>query len=280
MIPPRCRRERHPGLPAAAAGGQVRGMGETTADGLFSLAGRVALVTGASGALGAHFARVLHGAGAAVAMAARRPEAVAPPHGDRALAVALDVTDAASIAAAFDAAEARFGAPCDLLVNNAGIAVTKPVLEQTAADWDAVLDVDLRGCFLVAQECARRLAAAKRPGAIVNIASVLGERVIPGVAGYTAAKAGLLHLTRQLAVELARHAIRVNALAPGYVETAINREFFASEAGQAMVRRIPQRRLGRPEDLTGPLLLLASEAGAHMTGAVLTVDGGHSVNPL
>jgi NAD(P)-dependent dehydrogenase (short-subunit alcohol dehydrogenase family) len=248
-------------------------------DGLFALTGRVALVTGASGVLGAHFSAVLHAAGASVAMGARRPEALAVPQG-RAVAVALDVTDPASIAAAFDAAEERFGRPCDVIVNNAGIAVTRPLLEQTPEDWDAVLDVDLRGCLLVAQEGARRLVAAKREGAVVNIASILGERVMPGVAGYAAAKAGLLHLTRQLAVELARHRIRVNALAPGYVETPMNRDFFASEAGQAMIRRVPQRRLGRPEDLTGPLLLLASAAGAHMTGAVLTVDGGHSVNPL
>jgi NAD(P)-dependent dehydrogenase (short-subunit alcohol dehydrogenase family) len=140
--------------------------------------------------------------------------------------------------------------------------------------------VNLRGCFLVATEAARCLVAAGRPGSIVNIASILGERIIPGVAGYTAAKAGLLQLTRQLAVELARHRIRVNALAPGYVETPINRDFFASEPGQAMVRRVPQRRLGQVTDLTGPLLLLASPAGAHMTGATLVVDGGHSVNPL
>jgi len=249
-----------------------------TAD-LFSLAGRVALVTGASGALGAHFCRVLHAAGASVALAARRPEAVAPP-GERTLAVALDVTDPASVAAAFGAAEARFGRPCDVIVNNAGVAVTRPVLEQAPQDWDAVLDVNLRGCFLVAQEGARRLVAAGREGAIVNVASILGERVMPGVAGYAAAKAGLLHLTRQMAVELARHRIRVNALAPGYVETPLNRDFFATEAGQAVVRRVPQRRLGRVEDLTGPLLLLASAAGAHMTGAVVTVDGGHSINPL
>lgn len=249
---------------------------------LFSLEGRVALVTGASGALGGHFARVLHGAGAAVVLAARRDEAcaaLASTLGGRAMAAALDVTDPASIAACLDAAEARFG-PCDLLVNNAGIAVTRPALEQSAEDWDRVLDVDLRGAFLVAQAVARRLVAAKRPGAVVNIASVLGERIIPGVAGYTAAKAGLLHLTRQLAVEWARHGIRVNALAPGYVATDINADFFASEAGQAMVRRIPQRRLGTVEDLTGPLLLLASAAGAHMTGSVVTVDGGHSVNSL
>ncbi|WP_149538776.1 SDR family NAD(P)-dependent oxidoreductase [Siccirubricoccus phaeus] len=249
---------------------------------LFSLAGHTAFVTGASGALGAHFARVLHAAGARVVLAARRAEALAAlaaELGEGALAVPLDVTDPASIAAAFDAAEAGFG-PCDILVNNAGIAVTKPALQQSAEDWDSVLDVNLRGCFLVAGEAARRLVAAKRPGSIVNIASIGGLRILMGVAGYTASKAGLVQLTKQLAVEWARHGIRVNALCPGYIETPINREFFASEAGQAVVKRVPQRRLGQPEDLTGPLLLLASAAGAHMTGAVLAVDGGHSVNAL
>jgi NAD(P)-dependent dehydrogenase (short-subunit alcohol dehydrogenase family) len=248
---------------------------------LFSLEGRTALLTGASGALGAQFARVLQGAGARVVLAGRRPEACATLAAELdAIPVAMDVTDAASIAAAFDAAQAACGAPCDVIVNNAGIAVTKPALEQTAEDWNAVLAVNLRGCFLVAREAARRLVAARAPGTIVNIASILGERVIAGVAGYTAAKAGLLQLTRQLAVEWARHGIRVNALAPGYIETALNRDFFAAEAGQAMIRRIPQRRLGTPDDLAGPLLLLASEASAHMTGSVVTVDGGHSVNPL
>jgi NAD(P)-dependent dehydrogenase (short-subunit alcohol dehydrogenase family) len=251
--------------------------------GLFSLAGRRALVTGASGVLGGHFARVLHGAGARVALAARRAEAVAAlarQLGDGAFGVSLDVTDPASVPLAFDAAEAALGGPCDIIVNNAGIAVTKPFLQQAVEDWDAVMAVNLRGCFLVGQEGARRLAAAKVPGTIINIASVLGERVIPGVAGYTAAKAGLLQLTRQMAVELARHGVRVNAIAPGYVATDINRDYFASDPGQAMIKRIPQRRLGSPDDLTGPLLLLASAAGAHMTGATVTVDGGHSVNPL
>ena len=251
--------------------------------GLFSLAGRRALVTGASGVLGAHFARVLHGAGAAVALAARRTEAtaaLAADLGPGAVPVPLDVTNAASIPAAFEAAEAGLGGPCDIIINNAGDAVTKPFLQQSAEDWDSVIDVNLRGCFLVGQEAAKRLAAAKQPGSIINIASVLGERIIPGVAGYTAAKAGLLHLTRQMAVELARFGVRVNAIAPGYVATDINRDYFASEPGQAMVKRIPQRRLGSLDDLTGPLLLLASAAGAHMTGATVTVDGGHSVNPL
>jgi NAD(P)-dependent dehydrogenase (short-subunit alcohol dehydrogenase family) len=249
---------------------------------LFSLQGRVALVTGASGALGRHFGRVLHQAGARVVLAARRPEAVAADvaaFGQGARAVALDVTDGASIAAAFDAAEAAFGT-VDVLVNNAGIAATRPFLDQTEQDWDSVLDVDLRGAFLVGQQAAKRMVAAKVPGSIVNIASILAARVIPGVGGYSAAKAGLAHLTRQMAVELARHRIRVNAIAPGYIATDINRGFFETEAGQALIKRIPQRRLGQVEDLTGPLLLLASEAGAHMTGSVVTIDGGHSVNSL
>jgi NAD(P)-dependent dehydrogenase (short-subunit alcohol dehydrogenase family) len=253
------------------------------ARGLFGLEGSVALVTGASGALGAYFARVLHGAGAKVVLAARRVEALealAGELGAGAVAVPLDVTRTESIAACFDAAEAACGAVPDILVNNAGIAVSKPALQQSAEDWDGVLDVNLRGCFLVATEAGRRLVAAKRGGAIVNIASIGGLRILQGVVGYTASKAGLVQMTRQLAIEWARYGIRVNALCPGYVETPINREFFASEAGQAVVKRVPQRRLGAPEDLTGPLLLLASKAGAHMTGAALVVDGGHSVNAL
>jgi NAD(P)-dependent dehydrogenase (short-subunit alcohol dehydrogenase family) len=264
-------------LTGAARGESLGGMSDA-----FSLAGRVALVTGASGGLGSHFARVLHAAGAGVALAARRAESVAADAGalgEPAMAVALDVTDAESITAALDAVEARFGT-CDLLVNNAGIAATKPFLDHAAEDWDRVMAVDLRGAFLMGQAAAKRMVAAGKPGAIVNIASILGARVIPGVASYSAAKAGLVHLTRQMAVELARHRIRVNALAPGYVATEINRDFFASEAGHAVVKRIPQRRLGTVDDLTGPLLLLASEAGAHMTGSVVTVDGGHSINSL
>jgi NAD(P)-dependent dehydrogenase (short-subunit alcohol dehydrogenase family) len=252
-----------------------------TAD-LFSLAGRVALVTGASGALGGAFARILHGAGATVLLAARREasiRALARELGTRADAIAMDVADEASIAAGFAAAAERHGV-CDVLVNNAGVASTQRFLEQSAAEWDAVMQVNLRGAFLVAQEAARRMVAAERPGSIVNIGSITGARTMTGLTAYASAKAALAHLTRGMAVELARHAIRVNAIAPGYIETEMNAAFFASDPGQAMIRRIPQRRLGRVEDLAGPLLLLASDAGAHMTGAVLTVDGGHSVGPL
>lgn len=255
-------------------------MGAATAP-AFRLDGTTALVTGASAGLGLHFAGVLHAAGARVALAARRTEALEAEVarlGAGAAAVTLDVTDTASIPAAFDAAEAALG-PVGLLVNNAGIAASTPALEMEAAEWERLIAVDLSAAFHVAREAARRMREAGG-GVIVNIASVAAHRVAPGLAAYCAAKAGLEHLTRALAVELARHNIRVNALAPGYVETDMNRAFFASEAGRRMIARVPQRRLGRPEDLTGPLLLLASPAGAHMTGATLVVDGGHSVGAL
>jgi NAD(P)-dependent dehydrogenase (short-subunit alcohol dehydrogenase family) len=250
-----------------------------------ALGGRKALVTGASTGLGAHFARVLAQAGAQVTLAARRLDALEAvagairAAGGQAHAVALDVTRAGSVADAVEAA-ARAMAGLDIVVNNAGIAQGAGVLDISEAQWDAVLDTNLKGAFLVAQAAGRRMRDAGTGGAIVNIASILGERVTGGVAAYAASKAGLIQLTKAMALELARHRIRVNALCPGYVETDINRDFFASPAGEAMLKRIPQRRLGAPEDLTGPLILLCSDAGAHITGAVLPVDGGHLVSSL
>jgi NAD(P)-dependent dehydrogenase (short-subunit alcohol dehydrogenase family) len=251
----------------------------------FDLSGRCALVTGASSGLGRHFAITLARAGAAVAAAARRRDrldalvAEIGAAGGRAVAVAMDVTNGESIRAACSKAAAELG-PLDVVVNNAGISVVKAPLALEDAEWDAVVGTNLRGAWLVAQTTARALVEANRPGRIVNIASIVGLRTIGHLVPYAAAKAGLLHLTRVLAMEWARHGIQVNAIAPGYVETELNRDFWSSSAGRRLIERIPQRRLGRPEDLDGPLLLLASDAGAFMTGSVLVVDGGHTVTSL
>jgi NAD(P)-dependent dehydrogenase (short-subunit alcohol dehydrogenase family) len=251
----------------------------------FDLSGRVALVTGASSGLGVHFARTLASAGASVAIAARRADRLASLQaelqkaGSKATAVELDVQVAKSVSAAFDAAETALG-PIDIVVNNAGISIVKPALDMPEEDWDAVVDTNLRGAWLVAQTAAKRWVAAKRPGVIVNIASILGLRTIGQVAPYNASKAGLIHLTRVLAMEWARHNIRVNAICPGYIETEMNSDFWKTPGGQRLIERIPQRRIGQPEHLDGALLLLASEAGTFMTGSVLTVDGGHTVSSL
>lgn len=253
--------------------------------GMLDLTARHALVTGASSGLGAHFARTLARAGAVVTVAARRVQASAAvvdtirAEGGEAGAVTIDVTSVASIEDGLRQAEALSG-PITVLVNNAGVALTCRALDLDEDGWDRVVDTDLKGVWLTAQAVARRLVAHGLGGSIVNIASILGLRVAGAVAPYAAAKAGVIQLTKALALEWARHGIRVNALAPGYIATEINRDFFAGEAGAALVKRIPQRRLGSPTDLDGPLLLLASDAGAYMTGSVLTVDGGHLVGSL
>jgi NAD(P)-dependent dehydrogenase (short-subunit alcohol dehydrogenase family) len=248
----------------------------------FDLSGEVALVTGASSGIGHHLASLLAAAGAKVALAARRLERLdelareIAAAGGQALPVACDVTRAGDVAAAIAASEERLG-PLSLLVNNAGVVVAKPVLEHTEADWDYVLDTNLKGAWLAACEFARHLVARQRPGRIVNIASVLGSRTTPQAPSYCTAKAGLIHLTHVLAMEWARHRILVNAIAPGFIETDLNRDFLRSEAGRRLESRIPLRRLGRPEDLDGAMLLLTSPAGAYITGAVIAVDGGHAV---
>ncbi len=247
----------------------------------FDLSGKVALVTGASSGLGAHFAHCLGDAGASVVLAARRADrleslqAELARKGVTAKAVDLDVQSAESVTAALEAA-----GPLDVVVNNAGISIVKPALEMPEKDWDVVVDTNLRGAWLVAQGAAKRWAAEKRPGSIVNIASILGLRTIGQVAPYNASKAGLIHLTQALAMEWARYKIRVNAICPGYIETEMNSAFWKTPGGQRLIDRIPQRRIGQPEHLDGALLLLASEAGDFMTGSTITVDGGHMVSSL
>ena len=249
----------------------------------FDLTGRVALVTGASRGLGRHFAGVLAQAGASVVLAARDESRLAEAAAEigktagKIVALPLDVTDGKSVRQCFSAAEAALG-PVDILVNNAGIAVSKPLLEHSEEDWDRVLDTNLKGAWLMSREAASRWIALRRRGRIINISSLLALRTIRNVPSYTAAKAGLDHLTRTLAVELARFGVTVNAIAPGYVETDMNRGFLQSETGRALIARIPTGRVGAPEDLDGALLLLASDAGAYLNGVVLPVDGGHAVS--
>jgi len=250
---------------------------------LFDLTGRSAIVTGASSGLGWHMSQVLARAGAKVALAARRTEALEDlaqkiqSFDGRSIPIALDVTDQESVKSCISAAETELG-PISILVNNAGIAVTRPVFEQDESDWDRVLDTNLKGTWLMAQETAIHMDRLGHGGSIINVASVLGMRGTGQVPGYCASKAGVINLTRALSIELARYNIRVNALAPGYIETDINRGFLSSEAGQGLKERIPQKRFGQPEDLDGCLLLLASDASSFMTGAVLVVDGGQSAS--
>jgi NAD(P)-dependent dehydrogenase (short-subunit alcohol dehydrogenase family) len=245
---------------------------------------KTVLVTGASSGLGQHFARVLAGAGARVAVAARRRDklqslaAEINDAGGSALAVGMDVTDRMSVTDALDEIAAELAVP-NVLINNAGVAGGAAALDVTDADWHAVIDTNLQGSWIVAQETARRMRDAGG-GNIVNTASILGLRVSAGVAPYAISKAAVVQMTKVLALELARYKIRVNALAPGYIETDLNEEYLNSDAGLAMIKRIPMRRCGRLHDLDGPLLLLASDASAYMTGAVIPVDGGHLVNTL
>lgn len=250
----------------------------------FSLKGRRALVTGASSGIGAHVARLLAANGAAVALAARRVQACEKTGADiaamggRAVPVAMDVGSRASVEQGIAATVAALGG-IDILVNNAGIAGTAALLNETEEEWDRIMDTNLKGAFLVAQSAARAMKDSGG-GSIINIASVLGLRIMGNVGAYATSKAGLVQLTRVMALEWARHKIRVNAICPGYVLTDINRDFMATEAGQAIARRIPMRRIAQVDDLDGPLLLLASDAGAYLTGVALPVDGGHVISPL
>jgi NAD(P)-dependent dehydrogenase (short-subunit alcohol dehydrogenase family) len=250
-----------------------------------SIAGRCALVTGAFSGLGRHFALTLARAGAKVGLVGRRIEEgeklqrEIEASGARAFATRMDVRDPQSVANAVNEVAQQLG-PIRILVNNAGVALTKSFLDVSEQDWADVVDVNLNGAFRVAQATARHMRSHAAGGSIINIASITGLRVAGAISAYTASKSGLIQLTKAMALELARYGIRVNALAPGYIETDLNRAFFQSEAGQSLIKRIPQRRIGKLEHLDGPLMLLASDASEFMTGSVLVVDGGHLVSSL
>ena len=249
---------------------------------LFNLKGRVALVTGASSGLGAQFSRALADNGAAVALVARRAVRLKSlkdeieGKGGKAIAIEADVTDRAAMTRAFDAAEKAFGT-VTILVNNAGIAHGGRAVDMTAEEWRKVLSVNLDAVFFWAQEGARRMLAAKKPGAIVNIASVLGLMVAKGAVAYAAAKAGVVQVTKALAVELAFKGVRVNAIAPGWFVTEMNDDYLGSEAGDKIKREIPMGRFGKEGELNGALLLLVSDAGSYITGATIVVDGGQVI---
>jgi 3-oxoacyl-[acyl-carrier protein] reductase len=249
---------------------------------MFSLKGRVALVTGASSGLGTQFARALADNGAAVALVARRVDRLKAlkeeieKKGGKAIAVEADATDRAAMARTFDAAEKAFGT-VTILVNNAGIAHGGRAVEMPPEEWRKVLATNLDAVFFWAQEGARRMLAAKQRGSIVNIASVLGLAVAKGAVAYATAKAGVVQVTKALAVELAFKGVRVNAIAPGWFVTEINDDYLLSEKGTEIKREIPMGRFGNEGDLDGALLLLASDAGAYITGATIVVDGGQVI---
>lgn len=251
----------------------------------FDIEGRIALVTGASAGLGMHFARTLARAGARIAIAGRRTDRLAETlalieaEGGSAVAIPMDVRSRDSVCVGLDFLGKALGA-AEIVVNNAGVGGAKRALDYTDTDWESIVGTNLTGAWIVAQETARRMVAANKGGSIINITSILASRTADGTSPYCAAKSGLKHLTKALAVDLARHNIRVNSLAPGYMVTDLSRDYLLSDSGERLKSRIPSRRFGEYRDLDGALLLLASDAGSFMTGAEIIVDGGHSCNPV
>ena len=254
-------------------------LGPALAADIFSLEGRVALITGASSGLGERFAEVAAANGAAVMLTARRAErlkeiaARIEQAGGKAAYAVCDVTDHASVARAFDAAEKEFGT-VDLFVANAGMARLGKVVEMPEDDYRKLMATDMDAVFFNSREAARRMIAADKPGAIITTASIAAFIVERNLVAYNMAKAAVVQFTRGLALELARRNIRVNAIAPGYVVTEINRDFLLSPKGQAGRERLPIPRYGEVDDLDGVFLLLASNASRWMTGSTVVIDGG------
>ena len=248
----------------------------------YDLTGKVALVTGATSGLGKRFALILAKAGAKVAITGRRVERLAELQkeiealGGAAASIALDVTDTDSIAACMEQTEAQLG-PLDILVNNAGMNVEALPADVTPDGFDTMFDTNVRGAFFMAQAAGRSMIARGQGGRIINIASIGAHTVLPGLTIYCMTKAAIGMMTRSLGKEWARHNINVNAMCPGFIETELNSDWFASEGGQKQIRRWPRKRLGLEEDLDGTLLLLASDHSRFITGSLFTVDDGQSL---
>lgn len=251
----------------------------------FRVDGKTALVTGAGSGLGRQFAVTLAEAGASVALAARRREklketaALIEEAGGKSICIDLDVTDSLSVTSCVREVQSEFGTP-DILVNNAGIARQGFLTDTSEEDWDAVLDTNLKGVFLMAQATAKAMIIDEKHGSIINIASILGLGVSKALGSYIAAKSGVIQLTKAMALEWTRNKIRVNAIAPGYFVTEINEKAFEQGAHELVRQHVPMGRVGDLEEISGPLLLLASDAGSYMTGSILTVDGGHLIKSL
>ena len=248
----------------------------------FRLDGKVAMITGASSGIGARLAQSFATAGAAVALVARRRDRLEAleqellASGAQVVVVELDINDHAALPAAFASIEARLGV-ADVVINNAGMAAPATFLKTTADVLHDTMSTNFESAWHVTQEAARRLVAARKPGSIINVASVLALGAGPGYAAYSASKAALVSMTRSLALEFVRYRIRVNALAPGWFVTEMNRDYFATAAGEEYLKKIPPGRAGQLDELVGPALLLASDAGSYVNGVTLPVDGGHSV---
>ncbi len=247
------------------------------------LSGKTALITGTTSGFGWRFAQLLSAAGAAVVLTGRRRDRLdaldraITEQGGRAAAFTLDITDADNIVSVIEAAEGTLG-PVDILVNNAGMNVEGRAVDLAPEDFDRIMDTNVRGAFLMAREVAKRMIArGAAEGRIINIASIGGLKVLPGLAAYCMSKAAIVMMTKSLAREWARHGINVNAICPGYIETEINRDWFASEGGRKQIAGFPRRRLGEIEDLDGALMLLAGPQSRFMTGSILTVDDGQTL---
>jgi 3-oxoacyl-[acyl-carrier protein] reductase len=258
-------------------------LGSPLAADVFNLKGRVALITGASSGLGERFAEVAAANGASVVLTARREDKLKEiatrieKAGGKASYFACDATDNASMAKAFDAAEKKFGT-VDLFVANAGMARLGKVLEMPEDEYRKLMALDMDAVFFNSREAAKRMIAASKPGAIIATASIAAFTVERNIVAYNMAKAAVVQFTKGFALEVARKGIRVNAIAPGYVVTDINRDYLLSPKGKEAEQKLPMQRYGALDDLDGVFLLLASNASRWMTGSTIVIDGGHTLN--